>query len=120
MKHPLHQLHEDDIQSNEVGKRWIDLVRNYVLDIREITFTWNPVSVAANTTVELSVTVSGLKSNDIVLSLIKPSLDAGLGVLQARVSADDTLSVQLINVTGSPIDAGSETYQLVYIKNSRL
>lgn len=118
MRKPLHQLGEEDIQASEPGHRWLDLVRSYVLDIRQIDVTWNPASLAANTTAEQSVTVSGLKVGDIIISIIKPTLSAGLGVLQGRVSAADTLTIQLINTTAAPINAGEEVYSVVYIKNT--
>lgn len=102
------------------GLRWLDLLHQRVVDIRKVDVTLDPASVAANTTVEQSVTVKGLKTDDIILSVIKPTLEAGLGVLQGRVSAADTLAIQLINTTGSAIDAGSEVYTVIYIKNSKV
>ena len=102
------------------GLRWLDLLHQRVVDIRKVDVTLDPASVAAYTTVEESVTVKGLKTDDIILSVIKPTLEAGLGVLQGRVSAADTLAIQLINTTGSAIDAGSEVYTVIYIKNSKV
>lgn len=120
MKKPLHQLTNNDIEASTEGHRWLDLVGKYVLDIREASVTFDPASVGANTTVEQTVTVSGLKVGDIILTVIKPTLEAGLGVLQGRVSAADTLAIQLINTTAAPIDAGSESYTVIYIKNSKI
>ena len=120
MRKPLHQLSEDDIQANDEGYRWLDLVRGYILDIRDIDFTFDPASIAASTTVEQTVTVSGLKSQDIVLSVIKPTLTTGVGVLQARISADDTLAIQMVNATVGAVDAPSESYKLIYIKNTKV
>ena len=119
LRKPLYQLDESDVEASEAGHRWLDEVRGYVLDIREIDFTFDPASVAANTTVELSATVTGLKVGDVVISIVKPTLSAGLGVLQGRVSATDTLAIQFINASVGAVDAGSETYKLIYIKNSR-
>ena len=118
LRKPLHQLSESDIESSSEGKRWLDLVRSYTLDIRDMSVTWDVASVAANTTVEQTVTATGLKVGDIILAVIKPTLSAGLGVLQGRVSAADTLSVQLINTTAAPIDPAPESYTVVYIKNT--
>ena len=66
-------------------------------------------SVAANTTAEQDFTVTGLKVGDFV-TVSKPALSAGLGVVNARVKAADTLSITFVNATGSPIDPAAETY----------
>lgn len=119
MRKPLHQLHESEIEATAEGMRWLDLVREHTLDIRGVDIEFNPASVVANTTVEQTLSVTGLKPQDIILSVIKPTLTAGFGVLQGRVSATDTLAVQLINTTAGAIDAPSEIYQIIYIKNTR-
>lgn len=66
-------------------------------------------SVAANTTAEQDFTVPGLKTGDFV-QVNKPSLSAGLGVVNARVKAANTLSITFVNATGSPINPSAETY----------
>lgn len=66
-------------------------------------------SVAANTTAEQDFTVTGLKTGDFV-QVNKPSLSAGLGVVNARVKAANTLSITFVNATGSPINPAAETY----------
>ena len=116
---PQHQ--EADVhETKKDGQRWLELVHQRLVDIRQVNVIFNPALVAANTTVEQTVTVSGLKVDDIVISVIKPTLSAGLGVLQGRVSATDTLAIQFINSTASGINAGEETYSVVYIKNSKV
>jgi len=120
MRKPLHQVNENDIQASEEGRKWLDLVREFTLDIREISVTFNPVSIIAATTVEQTVEAKGLKVQDIILSVVKPTLTTGIGVLQARVSAADTLAIQLINATAGAIDPPSEVYTVIYIKNSRI
>ena len=119
MRKPLPQVYESDIQESPDGLKWLDLVRGFVLDIREASVVFNPSSVASSTTVEQTVTATGLKTQDIVLSVVKPTLTAGFGVLQGRVSATDTLALQLINTTAGAINAPQETYTVIYIKNSR-
>jgi hypothetical protein len=71
--------------------------------------TIDVASVAANTMAEQTFTLRGLRPGDFV-SLVKPSLNAGLGVVNARVTAADTLAIQFVNATGSAIDPGLETY----------
>jgi len=80
-----------------------------------IQFVWDPGSCAASTTNEQTVTIPGLKVGDQV-SVSKPSLNAGISVGSARVSAANTLAVQLANSTASPIDPGSETWTAVVVR----
>ncbi len=72
-----------------------------------------PTSVAANTTVEetFAATGIGLLVTDNV-DVSKPSFQAGLGIVNARVSAVDTLAITYINATASPIVPTAETYQV--------
>lgn len=70
-------------------------------------------SKSANTTGEQTVTVPGVKAGDIVVAVNKPSHSAGLGIVNARVSAADTIAITFGNYTGSPIDPASETYTIV-------
>lgn len=79
----------------------------------QIALTASAVSVAANTTAEQTFTVVGLKVGDYV-DVTKPSHQAGLGVLQARVSAADTIAIQFINNTASPIVPTASSVYIVF------
>lgn len=72
-----------------------------------------PVAVAANTTAEqtFASTGIGLLTTDNV-DVSKPSFQAGLGIVNVRVSAVDTLAITYINATASPITPTAETYQV--------
>jgi hypothetical protein len=120
MRKPLSPIGDSDIQSTDEGLKWLESVRSYVVDIREISFTWNPASLAANTHVEETVTVNGLKVGDIPLTIIKPTFTQGFQIGQGRVSAADTLSVQIVNGTGVASDPASESYTMIYIKNTKV
>ena len=80
-----------------------------------ITATLTPPEVAANTTAEQTFTVTGL-STDMVVYVSKPTNDAGLAVVGARVSAADTLAVTFGNFTGAGINPGSETYRILAVR----
>lgn len=83
-------------------------------DIKVYKKNLNPASVAANTTAEQTFTVTGLDaSRDVVLNVIKPTNTAGLSVVNARISADDTLAITFGNHTGSGVDAAAEDYLIV-------
>lgn len=72
-------------------------------------------SVGVNTSVEQTFTVKGLKPGDFV-AISKPSLNAGLVVSTARVSAPDTLAITFGNNTAGAIDPAAETYLLFYFR----
>lgn len=73
-------------------------------------------SVAANTTAEQTFTVTGLTTGDKVF-VNKPSVNAGLGIVNARVSAADTLALTFVNATAAAIDPASETYTIVAFRS---
>jgi hypothetical protein len=80
-----------------------------------VSVTFDPGSVAANTSEEETMTVRGVKVGDFV-AVSKPTLEAGLGVCSARVSADNEVKVQLVNPTGSGVNAGSETWLVFWAR----
>lgn len=66
-------------------------------------------SVNTNTSGETTVTVPGLQVGDFV-AVNKPSLEAGIVVGTCRVSAANTLAIQVINTTGGSVNEASETF----------
>lgn len=84
-----------------------------IFKMRAVQVTFDPASVATITTAEQDITVPGVKVGDIVMAVNKPSLTAGLGIVNARVKAANTVSLQFVNPTAGGVDAGSETYTLV-------
>ena len=75
----------------------------------------NVAEVAANTTAEQTFTFAGLKVGDVVF-VNKPSLEAGLGMVNARVSAANTLAITFVNATGAPINPAAETYYIAVLR----
>lgn len=73
---------------------------------RKITVaSFDPASVAANTAVEQSVTVTGVRTTDTILAVAPgAALTAGLSLAQARVTAANTVALTFVNSTGSAID----------------
>lgn len=73
-----------------------------------------PTAVAANTTAEQTFAATGiglLVTDNVDVS--KPSFQAGLGIVNVRVSAVDTLAITYGNFTASPITPAAETYGVV-------
>lgn len=75
-----------------------------------ITTALTPVSVAANTTAEQQFAVSGLKSGEAVV-VNKPTAQAGLDIVGARVVSDGVLGITFGNATATPITpTAAESY----------
>jgi hypothetical protein len=75
-----------------------------------------PASIAANTSAEQTFAVSGLTTADKVF-VNKPTIQAGLGIVGARVSATDTLAITYGNFTASPIVPTAETYAVLAVRS---
>jgi hypothetical protein len=71
--------------------------------------TLTPASVGANTSAEQTFTVPGLQVGDSI-DINKASHQTGLSIGNVRVSAANTLAIQFVNTTGSPIVPTSEQY----------
>jgi hypothetical protein len=91
----------------------VGITNGNVLGHYLIKSTLSPAEVAINTSAEQTFTVKGLKVGDLV-SVNKPTAQAGLGIVGARVSAADTLAITFANVTGGAI---TPTASQVYLIN---
>lgn len=94
---------------------WIKRLSDAFPKIQTVSLALTPVSVAANTTAEQTFTVTGLNTNDMVF-VTKPSLDAGLGVTGARVTAADTLGITYVNATAVALTPTAEIYKIASIR----
>jgi len=75
-----------------------------------------PAQVDANTTAEQTFTVNGLVIGDFV-EVNKPTAQAGLGVVNVRVSAANTLAITFSNNTAAGITpTAGESYQLLVVR----
>lgn len=84
-----------------------------------VTVTFDAASIAINTTAEQTITVPGVAVGDFV-AVNKLSHDAGQGIVNARVSAADTVSVVFSNNTGTAINPASATYLLLIMRQSQV
>lgn len=77
----------------------------------------SPAAVAANTTAEQTFTVTGLDVTDTV-SVNKPTAQAGLGIVGARVSAANTLAITFSNNTAAAITpTAAEAYRVLAVRS---
>jgi len=108
---PLELPVMDGDNTNTTWERYFTSLSQYVYKWDKYEVLFNPTSVSANTTSEQTITISGVATNDFV-TVSKPSHTAGLGIVNVRVSAIDTIAITYINTTGSPIDPPEETYTI--------
>ena len=80
-----------------------------------ITAALTPVSVAATTTAEQSFTIAGLAIGDIVVPQI-PAVTANVGIVNARVSAANTLTLTYVNANASPTVPAAGTYRFLVFR----
>jgi hypothetical protein len=88
-------------------------------DIKKIksgTVTVDPASIAATTSGETAVTITGVAVGDIVIFEPPSALETGLAYgATGRVSAADTVQLRLTNVTGLAIDGASLTWRYLWV-----
>lgn len=78
-----------------------------------------PAAVAANTTAEQTFTVTGLAVGDKIVTVSKPTAQAGLGIVGWRVSALNTLAITFSNNTAAGITpTAAETYTVVSLRHA--
>lgn len=79
--------------------------------------TLSPALIVLNTTAEQTFTVPGLLPGDVIISVNKPTTQAGLGIVNARVSAADTIGITFSNNTGSSITpTASQVYLIAWAR----
>ena len=82
------------------------------------TVTLSPAAVAATTTAQQTFTVNGLKTTDFITECSKPTVQAGLAVASASVTAANQLGIVFVNVTGGAITpTASEVYTVYAIRS---
>lgn len=116
MRKPIPQHPREGDNISPQWDKWFNLISSYSIALFDFDIVINPSPVATNTTAEQDFTVDGLGENDIILSLTKPTLTAGIGVVNSRIKSANTLSITFLNTTAGVIDPPSETYKLVVIR----
>lgn len=74
--------------------------------------------VAEDTTEEQDFTVEGLQVGDFV-SVNKPSHSEGLGIVNVRVKATNTLAITFMNATAVAIEPDAEAYMIFWMRYER-
>jgi len=90
-----------------------DLLTSNITKMGVAVVTVDLGSVATITTEEETFTCAGVLPGDFI-AVSKPSLEAGIMLGSARVTAADTIAVQVVNPTVGAVDAASEAGFLVF------
>ena len=84
------------------------------LTILTASSTTDVASIAANAEQEFNITVNGANTGSVVV-VSAPSLESG-GVATGYVSAADTVTVRVSNVTEIALDPASQTFYVAVIQ----
>lgn len=96
-----------------------NIPRGNIATIFAVSVTFDPAAVATVTTAEQTLTIPGLKVGDFVFWQ-KPTNTAGVGVVNCRVSAVDTLALTFVNPTAGSVNAASETWTFLVFRPETL
>ena len=83
-----------------------------------IVYAWlimpslTPVAVGANTTAEQSFTIPGIQANDNISIYSFSAQTAGIGIANARVSANNTIQVGFSNSTAGSLTPVAGQYYM--------
>ena len=94
-----------DTPQSPIGNVW---------KIGSFTVTLSPASVANATSAEQTFTMMGLLTTDYVY-VNKPTAQAGLGIVGARVSAADVLAITFMNATSATITPTANQSYIVHV-----
>jgi hypothetical protein len=95
-----------------VSRRGNDQFRGLFTDTWDVSCTLDSASVATTATATDTVTVAGVVLGDMVLGMSVGVSEAGL-VRRAYISAANTVTIVTYNPTGSSVDLGPTTLQLI-------
>ena len=95
-----------------VSRRGNDQFRGLFTDTWDVSCTLDTALIATTATTTDTVTVAGVALGDMVLGMSVGVSEAGL-VRRAYVSAANTVTIVTYNPTGSSVDLGATTLQLI-------
>jgi len=90
----------------------IEVIDTMIRDVVELDYG----AISANTTSELTFTITGARKEDLVQVTPQTGLTSGLSISYAYVSADDTVTLRLANNTVGSINPSSTKFNVIVIK----
>ncbi len=82
-----------------------------------LSFTLVGSAINANSTGIIAVTLRGLLAGFDTVIVNKPSHQAGLGIINTRVNANNILLVEFMNATGGNITPTTESYLAFVVRH---
>ncbi len=106
------------ILMNASGYLAIGESATYIQRVMIYTPTLTVAQIGASTSVEQTFTeITGLETTDTVF-VVKPTVNAGVSVASARVSASGSLTITFVNASTSPVTpTASEVYRVFAIRS---
>jgi hypothetical protein len=80
------------------------------------TLTFTAAEVAANTSAEQTFTLPGVEPEDLLIAVVKPTAQAGIGIVGQRVTARDTVGITYMNTTAGGVTPTAEANVFVFLK----
>lgn len=119
------QLEELAVSQDPRSKRWLAVwPRSWATLMTEIwqallgwrktyyaTLTHDFGSINAQAQATQTVTVSGVRTGDMVL--VRPTTAVNGIILDGTVTADNTVTVRAVNYSSAPVDPAEQTYQVM-------
>lgn len=87
-------------------------------DMRIVTATVDLANHTAVASVDTAVTVAGAQTSHQVIAVPPVTLEAGIAVQAAVVSADGTVTLRTTNASAGAINPASATWTFILIKES--
>lgn len=104
--------------AEEATPEWMTLVSQNSSDIRLISLDVGTCTqVTQDTTDEQTFTITGINTDDVIISVTKPTHQVGLGIVNSRVTADNTIGITYIAVGGNITPTADEIYTIILLKN---
>lgn len=82
--------------------------------VASVTATVDPASLADGDGASIDVTVTGAKLGDFVL--VGPGVDVSDVLVDARVTAADTVTIRVQNESGGTVDLASSTWNIMVLR----
>ena len=105
----LRDIGQPTLESFEDFVPWFQIFIEYFARVDRREQSLAPSSVVANTTDEQLFTVEKLDSKDVV-RVVKPTHQAGIGIVNCRVTQANEIGITYMNTTGGAITPTTETY----------
>jgi len=98
-------------------KRWMSDISEALPQFIVYSATINPASVSASVISEEAFTVTGVRTDDHILSVTHGDIvGTGIGVLDVRISAANTIAITFSNDATGSVNIASSTWEFLIMR----